>query len=134
MANRKPIRKIYSPMVWPTWALVGCAWLVARLPISVVFAIGSGLGRLFYRFGGSRRRITEINIERCFPELSAKEQRDLVRSNFRQVAIGAVEMAIPCAQPKARPIGPVSTSTARSTCTMPPPKAKVWFSLARTSP
>jgi KDO2-lipid IV(A) lauroyltransferase len=99
MAKHKPIRKIYSPMVWPTWLIVGCAWLVARLPLGAIFALGLGLGKLFYRFGGSRSRITEINIERCFGELSVSAREELVRSNLIQVATGILEMTIPWLNP-----------------------------------
>jgi len=100
MARRKPIRKRYAPSVWPTWLLIGIAWVIARLPLSWIFSLGEGIGRLAYRIGGARRRITETNIRRCFPELSAEEQDQLVQDTFAAVSLGALEMAIPWLNPK----------------------------------
>jgi KDO2-lipid IV(A) lauroyltransferase len=100
MAKRKPIRKIYSPMVWPTWCIAGCAWIVARLPLAVIYALGTGLGSLLYAIGGSRRKITETNIALCFPDLTDEERRELVKRNFRHVAIGALEIMIPWLNPR----------------------------------
>ena len=99
MATRKPIPKIYSPVVWPTWLIVGLAWLITRLPLNWVFALGRGLGRLMYRFGHARRSVTEINIAHCFPERSPAEQQQLVRDTFESVGIGAVELMIPWLNP-----------------------------------
>ena len=100
MATRKRIRKIYSPLVWPAWIVVGIGWLIARLPLRFLWAIGRGLGTLLYRLGGNRRRITEINVELCLPELSPEERERLVRSNFRHVAMGGVELLIPWLNPR----------------------------------
>ncbi|XOV83637.1 MAG: LpxL/LpxP family Kdo(2)-lipid IV(A) lauroyl/palmitoleoyl acyltransferase [bacterium] len=100
MARRKPIRKRYAPSVWPTWLLIGWAWLIARLPLAWIFALGEGIGRLAYRIGGARRRIAETNIRRCFPDLSPAEQNKLVEDTFAAVTLGALEMAIPWLNPK----------------------------------
>ncbi len=96
---RKPIRKIYAPSVWPTWILVGLAWLVARLPVAWVFALGKFTGNLMYRIARPRRLVTQTNIARCFPELSAEEQDTMAREVFRQVSIGALELMIPWLNP-----------------------------------
>ena len=84
---------------WPKWILVGCLWVVARLPVGVVFAVGRLVGFLGYHLAKSRRHITEANIAKCFPELSAHEQRALVRENFVHTGIGAVEIALPWLNP-----------------------------------
>jgi len=84
---------------WPKWLLVGCLWVVARLPMSAVFMVGRVIGFLGYHLAKSRRHITEVNIAKCFPELSAQEQRALVRENFVHTGIGAVEIALPWLNP-----------------------------------
>ena len=99
MATRKPIHKIYAPAVWPTWILVGLAWLVAHLPVPWVFALGKAIGNLMYRVAKPRRIVTETNIEQCFPELSAPAQQQMVRGIFQQVCIGALELMIPWLNP-----------------------------------
>jgi KDO2-lipid IV(A) lauroyltransferase len=100
MARRKPIRKRYAPSVWPTWLLIGVAWLIARLPLAWIFSLGENLGKLGYRFAKARRRITETNIARCFPHLTPTEQDQLVQQTFQAVTLGALEMAIPWLNPK----------------------------------
>ena len=104
MAKRKRTRKppppLWAPSLWPTWLLVGCAWLIARLPLAWIFRLGRGLGDLTFRLGRSRRLITETNIARCFPELPQARQQQLVRDTFRAVGIGALELMIPWLNPK----------------------------------
>ncbi len=82
---------IYSPKYWPTWVLVGFAWLIARLPMSWIQGLGAAAGRLLYRFGRSRRRITERNIELCFPKLDPDAHTRLVREVFHNLGIGGLE-------------------------------------------
>jgi KDO2-lipid IV(A) lauroyltransferase len=84
---------------WPKWILVGCLWIVARLPIGAVFMVGRMIGFLGYHLAKSRRHITEVNIAKCFPELSAQQQQALVRENFVHTGIGAVEIALPWLNP-----------------------------------
>ena len=68
-----------APKYWLSWALVAMAWLVARLPLTWILALGRCLGHIVYRLGGSRRHIAEVNIKLCFPELSDVERAQLVK-------------------------------------------------------
>jgi len=56
--------------------------LLARLPLGVVRALGSGLGWLLYRLVVRRRRVVEINLALCFPDRSAPERQALARQTF----------------------------------------------------
>jgi KDO2-lipid IV(A) lauroyltransferase len=56
--------------------------LLARLPYSFVQGIGAGLGWLAGRIPNRHRRITERNIELCFPGLSRGERRRLTRRSL----------------------------------------------------
>lgn len=56
--------------------------------------LGAGLGRLAYVIAPARRRITEINIALCFPQLSAEQQKQVVQNTLRSVGISVVEMAV----------------------------------------
>lgn len=93
-------RSRYAPAFWPTWLGVGVGWIVARLPLSVIFTLGRVLGWCMYRLARGRRRVTETNIARCFPELDPAEQRAMVARVFEQVGIGAVEQTLPWLNPK----------------------------------
>ncbi len=69
-------------------------WTVAHLPYALQIRIGQALGLLSYYFARSRRHICEVNLRLCFPELSAKQQRKLVRKTFLSNGIGLIEVAI----------------------------------------
>ncbi len=100
MPTRPPPPHIASPKLWGTWALVGCGWLVARLPLPLLFPTGKRLGRLLFRFGGRRRRITAINLRLCFPDLGEDGIDALARRVFESVALGAFEICVAWLNPK----------------------------------
>lgn len=83
----------YGPRYWPTWMALGLLWLIGQLPLSVSLKIGDLLGRLFFYVARERRRIAEINIALCFPELSAAQQEQLVRGTLRSVGMNLIEGA-----------------------------------------
>lgn len=80
-----------APKYWLIWCAVGLLRLVCSLPLRLGIHLGRLLGRLLHRCMKSRRRITEINIAICFPELSPEEQATLVLEVFENNAIGIIE-------------------------------------------
>ncbi len=96
----KKHRHILSPMVWPTWIGIGLGWLVARMPLAMLFPLGHALGALFFRFGGSRRRITLTNLRLCFPELDEEARTELARCVFMEVMLGVLELAMVWLNPR----------------------------------
>jgi KDO2-lipid IV(A) lauroyltransferase len=56
-------------------ALTFCAWL----PLPVLHGLGTSLGWMLFLRQGHFRKIAEINISLCYPELSTQQQRKLVR-------------------------------------------------------
>ena len=87
-------RHYLAPRWWPTWIVVGLMWLISTLPWRAVQATGAGIGILLHKLGGSRRRVTEVNIAKCFPELSPEAQAQLVRNTFIANAKGYTESTI----------------------------------------
>jgi len=75
-----------------TWLGVLVLWLVHFLPMKWIGAIGATLGSILYRFG--RGRVTRINLELCFPEMSERERHDLGLRHFRMLGRNAVELSI----------------------------------------
>ncbi|UCV19205.1 lysophospholipid acyltransferase family protein [Ferribacterium limneticum] len=65
-----------------TYILVGFLWLLHWLPLSVLRWLGSGLGRLLYALGRSRREVALTNLRLCFPEKSEAERETLARRHF----------------------------------------------------
>jgi KDO2-lipid IV(A) lauroyltransferase len=60
------------------------------LPRSWVRATGRGIGTLAYHFG--RRRVTLINLRRCFPQMSEADRVALGRKVFRNLSASALEL------------------------------------------
>ncbi len=85
---------LLAPWYWPTWVGVGFLKLLAVLPLPVSMTVGRGIGWLFYHLARPRRRVTQINIDLCFPDLSPRERRELVRGVMRELGIGVTETAL----------------------------------------
>lgn len=57
-------------------------WLLARLPLRANHRLGSTLGWAGYVFPTRWRRVSRINIDLCFPALSTRERRRLIRESL----------------------------------------------------
>lgn len=82
-----------APQHWPSWIAVLSLRLLALLPFTAGLMFGNALGGLLYHLATNRRRITEVNIGLCFPELSARQQQQLVKKIFKANATGFIETA-----------------------------------------
>lgn len=60
-------------------------YMVAYLPFRLQMGLGAIIGRCALYLAVERRRICEVNIALCFPELSPEEQSPLVRNTFASV-------------------------------------------------
>ena len=82
-----------APRFWGAWLIILLLRVFGLLPFKVGLAVGRGLGSLIYRVAINRKRVTQVNVGLCFPELSATEQAALVKDIFKANAIGFVETA-----------------------------------------
>lgn len=92
--HERPFRAAYLlPTYWPTWLglflLRACTWL----PLAWTRAVGRGLGRLIGRVAVGRRRVVEVNLALCLPELSAETRKALVGAHFAAIGAGLFETA-----------------------------------------
>jgi len=92
----------FHPRFWLLWLGLAVLWLIVQLPYRALLVLGRLLGRLLYRFAGSRRRIAARNLELCFAHLSSTERERLLRDNFASTGIAFFEMAASWWWPKAR--------------------------------
>lgn len=76
------------------WLVMGIWYCISQLPYRWQLALGRKLGHLFLKIGGSRVKISRINIERCLPELSKAEQDDLLIKSFEAAATGFLEVGM----------------------------------------
>lgn len=87
-------RSFLLPRFWPTWLLLGFFWLIAQLPVALNQAVGRMVGHLFYWLARPRKRIAEINIALCFPELDAEAQAKMVRGVIMSCGLSIAETAM----------------------------------------
>lgn len=73
---------------------VGAAWAAARLPLPWLMALGRSVGAGAYHLARGRRRITEVNLALCFPELTGAERQDLARAAFVHAGASLAEMIL----------------------------------------
>ena len=83
-----------APKYWLLWLWFGLLWLVTRLPMGAIRRIGSFVGRLFYKFAKSRRRVALRNLELCFPEKTAAEREEICRKSFEGMGLTLFESGI----------------------------------------
>lgn len=72
----------------------GALRLMSWLPLPLNRALGSLIGRLLWWVRSDARRISEVNIARCFPAMPAAQQRQLVRASLIETAKGSTEIGL----------------------------------------
>lgn len=65
---------------------------LARLSPWTVQGIGAAIGRLLYWIPNKEKRSAQVNLDICFPELSATEKRKLLKSSLIENARTLLEM------------------------------------------
>lgn len=65
-------------------------WVMRWLPQSWVAATGHGLGNLLFHWG--RRRVTLVNLARCFPQKSDAERVAIGRAVFQNLARATLDL------------------------------------------
>jgi KDO2-lipid IV(A) lauroyltransferase len=63
----------------------------ALLPLPVARKIGRGLGYLYYRLGKKRVHIARVNMDICYPELSASQREERVKKSFLEAGAWFME-------------------------------------------
>jgi len=69
-------------------------WLIHFLPFRLIVAIGNGLGTLAYPVATERRRVGNINLKLCFPDMDEAAREKLLRDHFRMFMRGLIERCI----------------------------------------
>jgi KDO2-lipid IV(A) lauroyltransferase len=64
------------------------------LPLRALAAIGNAVGTVLYWLIPERRRVTRINLEKCFPQMAPAERERLARAAFRAFCRGFVDRTI----------------------------------------
>lgn len=77
------LSRFRHPRYWLTWIGLAFMRVVSWLPLPLIAAVGGALGMLLYALHAGRRHIVNVNVRRCFPELSSFEQARIARKHFR---------------------------------------------------
>lgn len=77
-----------------TRVVLALMWLVHWLPFRALARIGEAVGSLLFWLIPERRRVTRINLAKCFPKMSAAEREKLARAAFRAFCRGFVERSV----------------------------------------
>lgn len=77
-------------------------WLIHFLPLGLQAAIGNALGSLLFWLIPERRRVTRINLEKCFPQMDPAARERLARAHFRAFTRSFVERGLIWWAPRSR--------------------------------
>lgn len=90
-AEKVPLYRFLGPRYWAVWLGLGIVRLLNVLPLRPQLAVGRALGRLAWLFSRRDRRIADINIALCLPELNPARRRKLVRDHFASLGCALLE-------------------------------------------
>jgi KDO2-lipid IV(A) lauroyltransferase len=90
--TRADVKFILNPLYWPAWCLIALSWFLAFLPYRFLMFKGRCLGLLMYCFPTYSKKVATINIKLCFPELTDKARKKLLRDNFKSIGMAFFEL------------------------------------------
>jgi KDO2-lipid IV(A) lauroyltransferase len=77
-------------------------WLVHFLPLRIQARIGAFTGAILFWLIPERRKVTRINLEKCFPQKTPAERESLARAHFRAFCRAFIEQGILWWSPRGR--------------------------------
>jgi len=77
-------------------------WLIHFLPLGAQAAIGNAIGSVLYWLIPERRRVTRINLAKCFPRMDPAARERLAHAHFRAFTRSFVERGLLWWAPRAR--------------------------------
>lgn len=76
------------------YLIAGLLRMVSYLPLGAAQVIGKWLGLLAWKLGGRPKKITDINLDICLPELTEEQRRDLSRDSLAHTGMTALEIPL----------------------------------------
>lgn len=74
--------------------LFALMWLIHWLPFRAMARIGDAVGAGLFWLVPERRRVTRINLEKCFPEMSERAREKLARAAFRAFCRAFIDRSV----------------------------------------
>ncbi len=69
-------------------------YLIQLLPLRLIHLLAKAVGRLAYYLAAPRRRVGQINLARCLPELSDAERTRILKDHFVHMAMLILEYGV----------------------------------------
>jgi Kdo2-lipid IVA lauroyltransferase/acyltransferase len=91
--TRVPLHRFLAPRFWLIWLSLGAIFLGSHLPYRAAMWIGRRVGRIAHFFSKRDKRIADINIRMCLPQLSERERKQLIRRHFESLGCTLFETA-----------------------------------------
>lgn len=88
------LTRFLGPRFWPLWLGLVFVRAVTLLPYRAQMAVGRGLGRLAHVFAARDRRIADVNIRLCLPELTDQQRRELIHRHFESLGCAVIETGL----------------------------------------
>lgn len=76
------------------YLIAGLLRIAGSLPLRGAQFIGKWLGLLAWKLGGKSRKVTDINIDICLPELSEHQKQQLSRDSMVHTGMTALEIPL----------------------------------------
>jgi KDO2-lipid IV(A) lauroyltransferase len=76
------------------YLIAGLLRMVSYLPLGAAQFIGKWLGLLAWKLGGRPKKITDINLDICLPELTEEQRRELSRDSLAHTGMTALEIPL----------------------------------------
>ncbi len=92
--QRTPLWHFWQPQYWGLWLGLAIMRVLVLLPFRAQLAMGSWLGRQAAKILHKRRRVAEINVRICFPELDDTGVNRIVRGSFESLGIALFEICL----------------------------------------
>ncbi len=90
---RVPLYRFLAPRYWLIWFALCLIYLLSLLPYRAAMWLGRRIGNVAHFFSRRNRRIADINLRLCLPELSERERKRLVRRHFESLGCTLFETA-----------------------------------------
>lgn len=82
------------PRYWLAWVGILALFLSSLLPYSSLLRLGKLLGTMAIPFARKRYQTARRNLELCFPELTAEQVDEKVKTNFENTGVALLEMGM----------------------------------------
>ena len=83
-----------SPRYFLTWLGMGLLYLTSLLPIQLQLFLGQLLGLILYASSTHRKKIVEVNLKLCFPNITEGTRKEMVKEVFKDMGKGLLETGI----------------------------------------